>query len=73
VIGLDSNIILRLFGLGDRAQTKAAEDLIATEGEAGGCLVNPIVLAEIVWTFDRSTMTFDRDTGKGRHFTLINV
>jgi predicted nucleic-acid-binding protein len=59
VIGLDTNVILRMFDFSDRARTQAAETLIATGGESGGYLVNPIVLAEFAWTLDR-TYKLDR-------------
>jgi predicted nucleic-acid-binding protein len=54
VIGVDTNIILRLFDLEDASRTRIAERLIAREAKADGCLVNPIVLAEFAWTLDRS-------------------
>ena len=50
MIGLDTNVILRLFDRSDPAQTGMVERLVA----AGGCLVNPIVLTEFVWTLDRA-------------------
>ena len=54
MIGLDTNIILRLFDRTDARQTKAVEQLLADETNADGCLVNPIVLAEFAWTLDRT-------------------
>lgn len=54
MIGLDTNVVLRLFDRSNAAQTPIAEDLIAGQGHEGGCLLNPIVLAEIAWTLDRS-------------------
>lgn len=54
MIGLDTNVVLRLFDRADAAQTSAAEQLIVTAAERGGCLLNPIVLAEFVWTLERA-------------------
>jgi predicted nucleic-acid-binding protein len=50
VIGLDTNVVLRLFDRTDPIQTSMVERLVAD----GGCLVNPIVLTEFVWTLDRA-------------------
>jgi predicted nucleic-acid-binding protein len=53
VIGIDTNVLLRLFDRTDRAQTRAAERLIIEQGEQG-CLLNPIVLSEFAWTLGRT-------------------
>ena len=53
MIGVDTNVILRLFDRTDTKQTKAVERLLAGAAGREGCLVNPIVLAELVWTLDR--------------------
>lgn len=54
MIGLDTNIVLRLFDRSDTRQTDAVEKLLVAPGNADGCLVNPIVLAEFAWTLDRA-------------------
>jgi predicted nucleic-acid-binding protein len=54
VIGVDTNVILRLFDRSDAAQTAAIERLLEDEANTDGFLVNPIVLAEFAWTLDRS-------------------
>ena len=54
MIGLDTNIVLRLFDRTDARQTSAVEQLLAAPANADGCLVNPIVLAEFAWTLDRT-------------------
>ncbi len=54
MIGVDTNIILRLFDRTDPDQTKAVERLLADSATTDGCLVNPIVLAEFAWTLDRT-------------------
>ena len=53
MIGIDTNILLRLFDRTDRPQTRAAERLIVEQSE-GGCLLNPIILCEFAWTLDRT-------------------
>jgi len=53
VIGLDTNIILRLVDLSDPAQTDSAQRIVARGAGEGGNLLNPIVLAELAWTLDR--------------------
>jgi predicted nucleic-acid-binding protein len=59
VIGVDTNILLRMYDRSDAAQAEAADRLVADK--AGGCLVNPIVLAEFAWTLDR-TYKLDRES-----------
>jgi predicted nucleic-acid-binding protein len=54
VIGLDANIIPRLFDRTDAARTRAVERLLGDEANSDGCLVDPIVLAEFAWTLDRT-------------------
>ena len=61
MIGVDTNIVLRLFDRGEPAQTAAAERLFADATNADGFLLNPIVLVELAWTLDR-TYKLDRET-----------
>lgn len=53
MIGLDTNVVLRLVDLSEPAQTEAARQLVARGAREGGNLLNPIVLAELAWTLDR--------------------
>jgi predicted nucleic-acid-binding protein len=53
VIGLDTNVLLRLFDRTDPAQTRATEQLIVEQAQ-DGCLLNPVVLSEFAWTLDRT-------------------
>ena len=53
MIGIDTNVLLRLFDRTDRSQTRTTERLIVDQAE-DGCLLNPIVLAEFAWTLDRT-------------------
>lgn len=60
MIGLDTNVVLRLFDRSNIQQTRIAENLIAERAaNDDACLLNPIVLAEFVWTLDR-TYKLDR-------------
>ncbi len=52
MIGLDTNILLRLGDDDDKAQRDRARALVRAQGE-GGCYVNEIVLAELAWTLTR--------------------
>jgi predicted nucleic-acid-binding protein len=54
VIGLDTNVVLRVFGRGNAKQTAAVERLLADAANGETCLLNPIVLAEFAWTLDRT-------------------
>lgn len=53
MIGLDTNVLLSLADRGHPRQTEAAQAIVSRRAEAGGCLLNPIVLAEFAWTLDR--------------------
>ncbi len=50
MIGLDTNILLRLFVEDDSAQSERARRFVAAEAADEPCLVSPIVLAEFAWT-----------------------
>ncbi|MBV8103636.1 MAG: type II toxin-antitoxin system VapC family toxin [Hyphomicrobiales bacterium] len=54
MIGLDTNVLLRLFIDDDPRQYERARKFVdaATSGEP--CLVNSVVLAEFAWTLGRS-------------------
>ena len=61
MIGLDTNVLVRLLTADDPAQLKAATRLLAAhEGEAGAFFVNDMVLVEMVWVLGRS-YGFGRD------------
>ncbi|MDH3375768.1 MAG: type II toxin-antitoxin system VapC family toxin [Gammaproteobacteria bacterium] len=54
MIGLDTNVIVRLLTEDDPIQLKAAKRLLtAHEGEPGAFFVNDIVLVEVVWVLRR--------------------
>jgi predicted nucleic-acid-binding protein len=61
MIGLDTNVLVRLLTADDPTQLKAATRLLAAhEGEAGAFFVNDMVLVEMVWVLGRS-YGFGRD------------
>lgn len=53
MIGLDTNVLLRLGDDQEPGQRDRARALVRSQG-ANGCFVNAIVLAEFAWTLTRS-------------------
>ncbi len=53
MIGLDTNVFLRLFVEDDVAQTERARRFVEAATKRDVCFVNPVVLAEFVWTLRR--------------------
>jgi predicted nucleic-acid-binding protein len=49
MIGIDTNILLRLFARDDEAQYQSIKSHIDTGAWNEGAIVNPIVLAEATW------------------------
>jgi len=59
MIGIDTNILLRLWLNDDPAQNKSIDALLAAHGDTpGSLLVTDVVLAEAVWTLKSA---FDQD------------
>ncbi|MCZ2440568.1 MAG: type II toxin-antitoxin system VapC family toxin [Burkholderiales bacterium] len=59
MIGIDTNILLRLWLNDDPAQNKRIDTLLAAHGSTpGSLLVTDVVLAEAVWTLKSA---FDQD------------
>src|SRR5271165_3155383 len=54
MIGVDTNVLLRLFIDDDPAQCERARRFVETASTDAPCLVNPIVLAEFAWTLGRT-------------------
>lgn len=54
MIGLDTNVILRVFDRSDSRQSAAVDRLLEKPVDGETYLVNPIVLTEFVWTLDRT-------------------
>ena len=53
MIGLDTNVLLRLFVEDDLAQCERARGYVARVTSDESCLINPIVLSEFAWTLAR--------------------
>jgi predicted nucleic-acid-binding protein len=67
MIGVDTNILLRLWLNDDRAQSKRIDQLLAEHGGLpGSLLVTDVVLVEAVWTLKSA---FEQD----KHAQLIAV
>jgi predicted nucleic-acid-binding protein len=54
MIGLDTNVLLRLFLEDDPAQCERARRFVDAATADERCLVNSVVLAEFAWTLARS-------------------
>jgi predicted nucleic-acid-binding protein len=54
MIGLDTNVLLRLFIEDDLDQCRRARGFVEAVTAEGPVLVNAIVLSEFVWTLDRA-------------------
>jgi predicted nucleic-acid-binding protein len=54
MIGLDTNVVLRLFDLSDSKQSAAVGRLLTMPDAEGNFLLNPIVLSEFAWTLQRA-------------------
>jgi predicted nucleic-acid-binding protein len=55
VIGLDTNVLVRILTADDPAQLKVATRLLAAhEGEAGAFFINDMVLVEVIWVLGRA-------------------
>ena len=53
MIGLDTNVLLRLFLEDDPAHTERARRVVDAATADGPCVVNSVVLAEFAWTLAR--------------------
>ena len=55
MIGLDTNVLVRLLTRDDEAQAEKARTLLEQHADQDGALfVSDVVLAELVWTLDRA-------------------
>ncbi len=65
MIGLDTNILVRLLTRDDEAQAEQARTFLNMKAaEDGAFFVSDIVLAELVWTLDRSYHYTRHEIGK---------
>ena len=53
MIGLDTNVLLRLFVEDDPQQSERARSFFEAASARETCVVNPVVLAEFAWTLVR--------------------
>jgi predicted nucleic-acid-binding protein len=53
MIGLDTNVLLRLFVEDDKTQAERARRFVDMAATDEPCVVNPVVLAEFAWTLAR--------------------
>jgi predicted nucleic-acid-binding protein len=53
MIGLDTNVLLRLFVEDDPQQNERARSFFEAASARETCVVNPVVLAEFAWTLVR--------------------
>jgi predicted nucleic-acid-binding protein len=54
MIGLDTNVLLRLFIEDDPGQSDRARRFVNAAAADEPCVINPIVLAEFAWTLARN-------------------
>jgi predicted nucleic-acid-binding protein len=54
VIGIDTNILVRLLTRDDLQQFTAAVELVKTSSGERPLFVNPVVIAEVVWVLERA-------------------
>jgi predicted nucleic-acid-binding protein len=54
MIGLDAEILLRLFDRSEPALTGRVEALVSVAAPEGGCFVHPLVLVEVASRLERS-------------------
>lgn len=64
VIGIDTNIIVRLLTRDDPVQFDAAVSLVKASSAAAPLFVNPMVIAETVWVLER---VYKVDSPVARH------
>lgn len=53
MIGLDTNVLLRIFLEDDAAQCARARAFVSAAAENEPCLINPIAMSEFAWTLSR--------------------
>jgi predicted nucleic-acid-binding protein len=73
MIGLDTNVLVRLLTADEPAQLRVATRLLAEhEGEAGAFFVNDVVLVELVWVLGR-LYGFERGEALGAVKSLLDT
>lgn len=72
MIGIDTNIIVRLLTRDDPEQFEAAVRLVKASGPDRQLFVNPIVIAETIWVLERLYKT-DRATARRQLAGLLDT
>jgi len=54
MIGVDTNVLVRVAVRDDTAETKAAQDFLAARSSEDPAFVSTVVIAELAWVLDRS-------------------
>lgn len=72
MLGVDTNVIVRLFTRDDERQHDAVIRLIKGVGNHGPLFVNPVVVAETIWVLERAYKV-DRATGRTLVAELIDT
>lgn len=72
MIGIDTNIIVRLLTRDDPEQFDAAVRLVKASGPDRQLFVNPIVIAETIWVLERIYKT-DRATARRQVAGLLDT
>ena len=61
MIGIDTNVLLRIFLRDDQAQLDQARRIIAEAVIHAPVLINPIVLSEFAWTLSKGIKLSRKD------------
>ena len=72
MIGIDTNIIVRLLTRDDQKQFDAAVNLVKASSSDSPLFVNPMVIAETIWVLERVYKT-DRETARRQVAGLLDT
>lgn len=72
MLGIDTNIIVRLLTRDDQKQFDAAVELVKASSADRPLFVNPMVIAETIWVLERVYKT-DRDTARKQVTGLLDT
>jgi predicted nucleic-acid-binding protein len=72
LIGVDTNILIRLLVRDHIGQYQAAVALVSNSGAREPLIVNPIVIAETVWVLEKRYRQ-ERQTARGLLATLLDT
>ncbi|AKH99161.1 putative nucleic-acid-binding protein, contains PIN domain [Hoeflea sp. IMCC20628] len=72
MIGIDTNIIVRLLTRDDKTQFDAAVELVKASDADRPLFVNPMVIVETIWVLERVYKT-DRETARSHVAGLLDT